>query len=707
MGGRMPDSPNFLTNPGARQLPAPAHEPVTPPPSGRVPFVEPHRAPQQKAPPLSTKRFRWHRWVLGAAVGVVVVLLVPAIYSLSLAGVSAQKAKHALSGVEKNIRTLEFEAAQVNLNEATEELRQGRRHLRGVGVWRDLPWSGTQIRGLENALSAGIETLEGVNDLLETARIVVDVIKVGESALSGVGVAIPPTRRFADLTKEEKREMLRRFQTELPRLRLARDKLDIANELWLRIPQDDLAAPIRSALAPLAETIPLLAETLDNAVPIIEVLLPLAGYPEPRRFVVLLQNANEIRPGGGFIGNVGTVTFDAGDLAEFEFQDVYAIDNPVNDVWDEKPPEPMLRYLGVQKWFLRDSNWSPDFPTSAEQALDFYIRETELNRHAPLDHRPDTLIALEPGFFEDLLGLTGPIVVDGITFDRENFFDTLQFEVEVGFHQQGIPVDQRKDIVARIGDEIVSRLLALPASEWPSVFSIFRESLGKKDVLMYSRDPQFLTILDARGWTGRVRPTNGDYLWVVDANLAALKTDGAMKKNIRYRLDADHPDGPLATVTLTYTNTAPDFRDFRYTRYRSYTRVYVPEGSELLASRGAMKNDIHLTGGIVVPGQTDVFRELGKTVFGAFWSVEPGKTGELEFTYRLPPSSAARIRTGMYHLDIQKQPGVSDTGIRLEHTFANPVRNAVPSEPSSEWGDSRYRVETDTLRDRVFDVELR
>ncbi|MCR4279116.1 MAG: DUF4012 domain-containing protein [bacterium] len=721
----MSDSQNFLTCPGAKELPPPEHELKEPSPQAHTdgsfsnpePVVRtamppasftlspPVKEPQRKLPKLKRKR-GWSFWIFGMVVGLVLLQLVPAVYALGRAGVSASRAKYALSEIEVHVRNLDFESAQGDLRTAGDDLRQSRVYLRKVGIWRDLPWTGTQIRAIEDAVSSGIQTLESVDDLLETARIVSDVVLSGQALAGEIGVGIDPSQRFSDLTTQQKSDMLARFSTELPRLRLARDKMDLANELWARIPQSEIAVPIRSALAPLAETISLLAETLDTAVPLIEVLVPLAGYPEPRRFVALLQNADEIRPSGGFIGNVGTVTFENGDMKEFVFQDVYAIDNPVSGVWKEEPPEPLKRWLGSRQWFLRDANWSPDFPESAERVLDFYIREVELQKGSSLEKRPDTVLALEPGFFEAILNLVGSVSVDGITFDADNFFDQLQFEVEVHFHQQGIPTEQRKDIVSRIGDALIAKIFALPASEWPNALAVVRDAFERKDIMMYSRDPNLLAILDARGWTGRTKATNGDSLWVVDANLAALKTDGAMVKDIRYRLDATNPDEPIATVTLTYKNTAKNFSDFRYTRYRSYTRMYVPEGSELIKSSGSMRDDLNTTGGIFIPGVVDVTHELGKTVFGTFWSVEPGRSGVLEFTYRLPASVRDQLSNKTYHLDFQKQPGVDESTIEIDHTFAGKVKSAVPAEDSSEWGDASYQFETDSLRDRSFSVEL-
>jgi len=652
--------------------------------------------------------FRWKRWVVFGILAVLLIAILPAAVGGIRAALAARAAKNSITDAQTKIRSLDVEGASADLADAKESLTDLRSALQGVGFWRDVPGLGTQIRAVEDAAGAGSGTLDSASDLLEVAGVIVDALRGGSEAAGELGTGIAPTRSFADLSKEEKRSLLQKFSNELPRLRLARDKMDLALELWNRVPQDELAAPIRNVLKPIADTLPILQRSLDEALPLIEVIVPMAGYPEPRRYLMSLQNADEIRPGGGFIGTIGTMTWDAGDMSEFAFTDIYNIDNPVSGVWKQTPPEPIKTYLGLDNWFLRDANWSPDFSVSAERILDFYIREVELQLHAQLPNRPDTYVGLEPGFFESLLRLTGPIVVDGITFDSATFFEKLEYEVEVHWHQLGLPVEKRKEILSRIGDALMKKLFELPASRWPEVLDLVTNALERKQLMAYSRDPGLQSLFDTRGWSARATPTDGDFLWVVDANLAAYKTDGAMKKEIRYHVDANDPRGPVATVTLRYTNTAKGYLvpDYRFTRYRTYTRVYVPEGAELLSSQGAMKDDIHNTGGRFVAGRVDVMKELGKTVYGAFWAVEPGKTGELSFTYRLPKETMESIASGPYHLDWLKQPGVDDARLTLDLSLGKNILSATPPEDEKKWGDAKYEYQTDSLTDRSFDIRF-
>lgn len=621
----------------------------------------------------------------------------PALFSLGRAGVSAQSAKQAVTRMQTRMEARDFQGASRELDTAYTSLLTMKDALRGVGFWRDVPGIGTQIRALEDAASAGAETLDGVRGIVAVAAQILDIASHAEALTGELGAGVDTSKSFEALTAQEKRSILSRLDAALPDMRAAQAKIDIALQTYERIPQNELVAPLRTALAPVTELLPKLKRTLDEAVPLLEVMIPLAGYPEPAEYLILLQNTDEIRPTGGFIGTVGKLTIDGGDIQRFEFDDVYNIDNPASGSWKEPAPEPMTTWLRVPTLFFRDANWSPDFPTSAETLLDFYVREVEIGTGAR-PQAPNIVLALNPPLFRELLRIVGPITIENFTFTADDYFDILEYQVEVGFLEQGIPRTQRKALISKLGDELMARLLKLPVSRWPELLDLLTRSLDQKQVIVYARDPHTLSRLDQLGWTGRALPARGDFIWIVDANLAALKTDGVMDKRAEYSLDATDPNNPIATLRLRYTNNAPGFTEYRYTRYRSYTRVYVPDGAELLSSNGAMKNDR------VFGGRVDVVRELGKTVFGAFWSIEPGRTQDLVFTYRLPASVGRQIQEGAYRLDWQKQPGNDTAEWTMDIAFGKPLRSASPPEDSEDHGDDRYRFETQSLTDRSIDV---
>lgn len=735
-----PSSPNFLTCPGVPALEegssvsssgikdsrgssgTRAHtrvsdESIRRPPShparlerasGQTPLSP--KLPERGASPrrAPAKRIRYARWIIVTTILVFIILTAFPLIALVRAGSYALASKAAVEHMIGALGEERYQEASGALERATEHAQAAHEALHGVGFWRDVPTIGTQIRALEDATAAGVQTLEGVRGVFNVALGLLDVAWQAESAAGKLDVPVDASRSFEDYSKEERRAILGRLYRSLPDLRVAQAKVDVALETWNRIPQSELIAPIKSAFQPITETLPRMKRTLDEAIPLLEVLIPLAGYPEPSNYLVILQNTDEIRGSGGFIGTVGTLQVDSGAINQerFAFHDVYNIDVPASKNWYEEPPAPMREHMNIRNLFLRDANWSPDFPTSAEKLLDFYVREKQVGTgvHPPV---PDGLIAVNPPLFADLLRIVGPVTVDGVTFEHRTFFDVLEYEVEINYKSKGIPSTERKAIVSKLGREIMDRLMKLPASKWPDLLDVLTRALERKQVQVYAKDPSLLARLDAYGWTGRVRETRGDYLMVIDSNLAAFKTDAVMDKEIFYSIDATDSKDVIATVTLRYVNNAPGFAppddpiNYKYTRYRSYTRVYVPEGSELIRSRGAMLDDTH------DGGRTDVYRALGKTVFGAFWTVNPQGSRELSFTYRIPASvSDALIQGDAYVLDWQKQSGNDTATLTLDLEFGTKLRDASPPEEREEWGDARYRLTTYSLTDQTFTVEF-
>lgn len=641
--------------------------------------------------PVHAKRSRTRSWRTLGCGGVMFlfVLLIVTMVFPARAGYSAYRsasdAKQLIVEARGYASVGSYENAAMSIAQSRIQLDQARTSLGEIGFWRNVPGVGTQVRALEDAISAADQGLDAIYGILEAFDSIAQAFRANTYA--DIDPQVAAHRSYADLTIEEKRDVLRKLAAAVPAMRVAREKASLAVELWKRVPQDRLIDPLVVALQPLAEGLPAMKDVLDRSIPLIEAGLPFAGYPNKIRFLLLFQNSDELRPTGGFIGSIATVTMDGGDMKELNFADVYSIDNAVTGKWKDIPPAILTRELGVKTWFFRDGNWSPDFPSSAAHLLDVFRRETAM-AGIPGD-APTAIIATTPAFFKNILALTGPVRVGNEVYDANNFFDKIEYQVEQGFLQQGTKLDDRKAVLGHLGAAVMDKIKQLPSSRWGEILHIIDDAFERKQMQAFAEDPKILSRLDTNVWTGRTKPTLGDFLWTVDANLAALKTDGVMKKKVIYRIDAKNPgSAPLATVTLEYTNTNKKI-DWRYTRYRSYTRVYVPEGSELVSSTGGQ-------------GVTDVFKELGKTVFASFWVVEPGATRTLTFTYRLPQELATQIASGIYRLDWPKQAGADETQLTLDLKFGKNIKTAEPAEARETWGDGAYQFVTDSLNDRVF-----
>ncbi len=421
-------------------------------------------------------------------------------------------------------------------------------------------------------------------------------------------------------------------------------------------------------------------------------LLPqFLGFSKPRTYLFLLQNNTEMRPGGGFIGVYATVRIDKGHVEVLKVEGTETLDGQAPDDWKQTPPTILKEHLKVDRWYFRDSNWSPDFSVSAQQALDFYKGENGIAAN-----EIDTVVAFTPTVLERLMKITGPFTVEGIEFTSENVTETLEYHVEYDYARNGRSFENRKGIIKVFMDELLVHLRDNAFSQVDAYTKLVHELAKEKHIIFYSKDSELERVMGNLGWTGKVKSTSGDYLLWVDANLAALKTDHAMVRNLTYTIE---PRGNelVARASMKYTNTGKF--DWRTSRYRTYARVYVPEGSKLIETKGAMKTDRSKE-----IGTTDQGQELGKQWFGAFIAIEPGQTGTLEFLYTLPSSIREQIDAGKYELLAQKQLGLPDSALTLQLNFGKNIQTATPPEEEKNWGNQIYTFDSNLVLDRNFVV---
>ncbi|PIR77391.1 MAG: hypothetical protein COU30_02725 [Candidatus Magasanikbacteria bacterium CG10_big_fil_rev_8_21_14_0_10_38_6] len=424
----------------------------------------------------------------------------------------------------------------------------------------------------------------------------------------------------------------------------------------------------------------------------------LLGFDTPKTYLFLFLNNTELRPGGGFIGSYAVVQFDRGNPHILKVEGTETLDGNTPEDWKPTPPAPLAKYLGVDRWYFRDSNWSPDFAKSSEKTLELYRAEGGL-----LADNIDVVVGVTPSVLEEVIGITGPLTIDGITFDKEHLVETLEYEVEFGYRERGIPQSKRKDIISKVMKEIFTKLVeqSVKSLDLAKYLPVITHLMDEKHIILYAQDAQLQTYLRNESWTGET-PTQieGDYLQWVDANLAALKTDHAMKRSLNYHLEKQEQGTYLASATMNYTHTG--VFDWRTSRYLTYARVFVPPGARI--SSAIIKNGEKTT--IINASQIDQGEELGKKWFSTYYALEPGQQGSLTFIYTLPSTIATIGENGPYTLLIQKQLGTTANGLTLNLLFDKNIVGAEPSEEQEEWGNTTYTVDTDLTVDRKFTIQF-
>lgn len=448
-----------------------------------------------------------------------------------------------------------------------------------------------------------------------------------------------------------------------------------------------------------------------------DLLSVLIGRDQPRRYLVIFQNPSELRPTGGFMGSYAELDMDRGEISRFEIPGGGTYDLQGQLIAQVIPPKPLQ--LIAERWEFQDSNWSPDFPTAAEQMRYFWTKSG--------GYSVDGIIAVNATLVERLLSLTGPIEVPelGKTITAENFMLETQKAVELEYDKTE---NKPKKILGLIAPELIRRLSSLDREGMLKAAAMFSDAMRTKDVQIALMNESEEALAEQFGWNGRIKPAVGDALAVIGANIAGQKTDLSMKESVEHRVVIEESGTITDTVVMQRAHEGQKGDAFSGVRNVTYFRFYVPRGSTLISASGfdepasayfsKPREDavpdpaIALAEASSKPfeSQVSVWDEGDRTVIGGWSLVDPGQSDTLTIRYRLP-LSAFDLRNAI----ASSLPDASDQGRRSAYTLlltsqsgkANRTVSAsvqVPDSWSAAWSRSGESYDGAWDRDRVLSV---
>ena len=415
---------------------------------------------------------------------------------------------------------------------------------------------------------------------------------------------------------------------------------------------DGLAGEVERARDAMSAKIDKYGPILDSYLTASARLPAILGWDAPRRYLVLTQDPAELRPTGGFTGSYGIIAFDKGRITERRFRDIFLLDLPWTYPFIKPPQELADLLLGSsQPWQLADANWSPDFPTSAQDAIRLYTNESG-------DTKIDGVLAITTYTIDELLKVTGPVTVPQYNLTIASGETTLKLLQAVWAAAAGGSTN-RKAVLGPFGDRLLASLLGLPPAKWGTILGDAGTFRQGRLLEAWFRDPADEALVAESGLDGAVRMDAGDYLYPVDSNVApASKLNAVTTRSLDLAVQIDAVGNARNTLAVTWQN---QIETAGAAPYRAlplvgnlrilgmYFRALVPERSRVEAVSGG--TDVPLTDPAVVES------EAGRTAIGTYLKVPPGTT-TLSYTWTSPYAANADQSGGTYQLTIQKQPGL-------------------------------------------------
>lgn len=368
------------------------------------------------------------------------------------------------------------------------------------------------------------------------------------------------------------------------------------------------------------------------------------------RILILNQNNDELRAGGGFPGTVFVIEFEKGMIQNISFHDIYELDHSLTNY--VAPPEWIDQFKSKLfpgkpvEFRIRDANY---YPTFAESALKINELATA-SKLGPID----LVIGINTGLLSDVLEITGAVKVPGIPMklSQENIELVLSMLVEAKEKIHGIP----KSVISVLGDTLLNVLIE--KQKTLTLSKILWKNLEQGEILLASPRAEIQTALDDLGLFDTWKNTETDFIYPLFTSISKNKSDRIMQRT----LTIDAKDACTRTVTLnqkhgwdiptesrvkkiaydlSITDRLPLLLPIQWSGdNKQYIRFILPVEASLIS-----------TGKI--PLKVTKTRE-GNTLLSGYITTPTGDSSSLTFSYLLP-KSLCQTKTHFY-----KQAGLKN-----------------------------------------------
>lgn len=390
-----------------------------------------------------------------------------------------------------------------------------------------------------------------------------------------------------------------------------------------------------------------------DAKPLIKKLPDILGAEKEQTYLVLFQNDKERRATGGFLTFWTIMKVKQGKLTVVKSDDMYAIDDNIA-VHPAAPREILTYHKDVTRFYIRDSNLSPDFVESVKLFESLYNKSGVRVEY-------DGIIALDSKILVDMLTIFGDTEVGGITFSAKEdqrcdcpqviyqLFDIVDRPV-------GYVKVNRKGILGDLMYALFYRALGFsPSRYWGTLAQTMYKNLEEKHILLNFNDEEIQKSVEKMKFAGRLNDYKGDYLHINNVNFAGAKSNLFVSETITSKANSKS-GGIEREVKVDYKNPYAH-SDCNLERgglclnatLRNWVRLYVPKGSKLVEFEGSIK-------------KVQTYDDLGKTVFEGYLEVPTQGKATITVKYTLPES----IKSGDYSLLFEKQAGVVSQDIEVK-----------------------------------------
>lgn len=422
------------------------------------------------------------------------------------------------------------------------------------------------------------------------------------------------------------------------------DMQTVAYELQ-QINIKEIPAEYQDKIIILQQTLPMAVNSVQTYINTADLLVQTLGHDSPKRYLLLFQNNNELRPTGGFIGSFALADIDRGNIKKLEIPGGGPYDLKAGLKINLEAPHPLQ--IMNPRWEFQDGNWFADLPASAQKLIYLYEKSG--------GPTVDGILFINASVLKGILELTGPVDLPqyNLQITSTNFYKEIQNNVELDYDKE---INKPKQIITDLTPILIDRLLHSSPQNFAKMFDLIFSALNQKEIQLYFTDMAMEDLVKKYNWAGQVKNTNYDYLNIVSTNIAGEKTDAKIQQAAELKIQVQTDGTIVNTLKLTRNHLGIKGENFYGVPNVDYLRIFVPKDSELISAEGfepippelfidpdpeiykkdADISEINKTKKIDPASQTEIFTESDKTVFANWLKVNPGEAATLTIKYKLP-----------------------------------------------------------------------
>ena len=379
------------------------------------------------------------------------------------------------------------------------------------------------------------------------------------------------------------------------------------------------------------------------------------GKNKPAKYLLLLKNNQELRPTGGKIVAFAVFAISEGKVVNFAVYDTNYADSKLSG--KVEPPKELSLFFGKDAWLFEDSDWSSDFPSTAQKAEWFLDKELDLIFDGVISMDTEALDFLS----EDLRFREDSLNISEGNFDvaLDNFFGQLS------------NIDKRK------GVRLMSALTHL---------------LKRKHILFYLYDDRVEEAVRNLGWSGEVRkfdcnqPCYSDLVGIVEVG----KSLGSLDISREVSLEISFEENLIKrNLTLYLENNGES-------KYEAYIRILANSDSGFSPAKVvSQEGENQLVLGAV--GQ-EGYKETGGKI-----EIAPDDVKAFKVSWESGVDDFSKLNE--YKLLIRSQPGVAPFPVAVIVSGLKDSAELI-NMPAALTKGAELRYNTDLNSDYLIEIPI-